>query len=90
MHPGKEETSSQSTVNAVVSGNVGARDRMIVPTSVEAEGNGASNGAMRARFLEIFMTIHIVLPDESRFARFTRLHSVGEKTAIRGCVRRLA
>jgi hypothetical protein len=65
-------------VNAVVSAKMGARDWMIVPSMVSVDGFGVRPWLMQTASLKLFM------------ASLTRLHIVGEKTAILGCVRRLA
>jgi hypothetical protein len=65
-------------VNAVVSAKMGARDWMIVPSMVSVDGGGVPSRLMRTTSLKVFM------------ASLTRLHIVGEKTAILGCAKRLA
>jgi hypothetical protein len=64
-------------VNAVVSAKMGARHWMTVPSMVSVGGCGVGSRLMQTASLKVFMV-------------FTRLHIVGEKTAILGCARRLA
>src|SRR5580692_4380609 len=65
-------------VNAVVSAKMGARDWMIVPSMVSADGCGVRSRLIQTASLKVFM------------ASLTRLQIVGEKTAILGCAKRLA
>jgi hypothetical protein len=65
-------------VNAVVSAKMGARHWMTVPSIVSIDECGVRSRLMRTPLLKVVMV------------SFTRLHIVGEKTAILGCARRLA
>jgi hypothetical protein len=65
-------------VNAVVSAKMGVRDWMTVPSMVSIDGCGGRSRLMQTASLKVFM------------ASLTRLHIVGEKTAILGCAKRLA
>jgi hypothetical protein len=64
-------------VNAVVSAKMGVRDWMTMPSMVSIDGCGVRSRLMQTASLKVFMV-------------FTRLHIVGENTAILGCARRLA